>query len=166
MVFAISFIVRASDVEIRVVKTPERREVTPRLSKDQSKEVAKKINTLLLDEENEHTELAISRTLSKDPEYPHVNLTEERIHAFNQIDFMGNPLSSEMHCRNELSKWALKELSASHNHEREMRKKEHKRKLIATTIAGIATILSIIGPIITALVTTGNETTVPTNCTL
>lgn len=166
MVFAISFTLRASEVEIKVTKTPERKELTPRLSKDQSKEIAKKLNNILLSEDNEQTELAISRTLSKDPEYQNINLTQERMCAFNQLDFINEEIASEMILKNELSKWALKELSASHNHEREMRKKEQKRKIVVAVIAGITTVLSIAGPIITALLTTNNTTPACTNYTL
>lgn len=69
--------------------------------------------------------------------------------VFSQLSNIQDELNVDYCLKEQLSRWALKELSAKTNKETSIRKKETQKKVIASTIALIATAASIIAPIIT-----------------
>ncbi len=163
----LSMIIRSSDVHISVdsvVKPSPMREITPRLTKEESKEVARKISTILTESSDHIIEKALSRTISDDPAIEEEEIENIRMGIFSQLSNIQDELNVDYCLKEQLSRWALKELSAKTNKETSIRKKETQKKVIASTIALIATAASIIAPIITFFLVDDCDN-LPTNST-
>lgn len=145
----ISMSLLAADTEITI----QEQQITPRISKEKSRDFARKITTIITQEPHEHIEKAITRTLSKRSEYPTIDLSEQRMHALTHVESVEDELNVDFQLKDEVTKWAIRELAARNNYEHSERKKESKKKIIASIFALITTAISIAGPIITIFAT-------------
>ena len=121
-----------------------------KLSRGESKEVVQKVSKHILREESPEFEQAFERTLTRQADYGATHLSEERVRALQSMENVDESTVVNEELRAELMKWAVQELSARNNHEVDVRKGEEKKKWIATGIAAITTIATVVVPIITA----------------
>lgn len=143
----------AAEVQVSLensLKPSPLREITPRLTKEESKEVARKISTILTESSDHVIEKAISRTISDDPPLMEDDELENiRMGVFSQLNNIQDELNVDYCLKEQLSRWALKELSGKTNQEISIRKRETQKKVIASTVALVATVISIIAPVLT-----------------
>lgn len=146
-------------IDIEMKKEQSTRELTPRLPKEISKEMARKISIILTESNDATIERALYRTVSDDPKHDETELdhaNDKRVQLFHSVSEVHDELNVDNSLKDQLSRWAIKELAARSNHEADCRKKESKKKIIASGIALITTIISIIGPIATFFITNNN----------
>lgn len=116
------------------------------LTRGESKEVVRKVSNYVIQEDNPHVEKALERTLTRNPNYRTMDLGEQRGRALETIKGVDQVVDENL--RAELLKWAVQELSARNNHEVGVRQEEEKKKWVATAIAVLTSIATVVVPVI------------------
>jgi len=120
----------------------------PVLSRGQSKEVSRKISSIVIRDAhaNAPVEAALERTLTARPSD---EVGQRRHQVMQQMQLLEDEDESiNQNLKDELAKWALQELAERNLHEATERQGERRMKWLASGVAALATVMSIITPFI------------------
>lgn len=120
----------------------------PKLTKEESKEIATKVTNILNESGNEHLEKAFTHSLVTPREFQPHELNEKRKMALRSIDTVQDELNVDDGLKSELMQWAIHELAARNNYESSQRKNEARQKWLIAIAGFLTTVTGIVVPII------------------
>lgn len=118
----------------------------PKFTKQQSQEVARKVRTCI--DMDEGSEKAFSKALYSSPK--HEEIHEHRTKMVRCAESLEDEEKPSDEIKSELASWAIRELAHRAENESAEKKRQERYKLIASGIAGIATIVSVVVPLVTS----------------
>lgn len=117
-----------------------------RFSRQQSIEVAHKVGIYIETQSNEKVEKALSNALVVEPKDE--EFREHRTKMLRCVESIEEEEHPSQEIKNELANWAIRELAHKADEETQAKKREERYKLLASGIAGITTIVSVILPFV------------------
>lgn len=117
----------------------------PKFTKQESREVARKVGSCI-NLGGDKGERELSKALARSPKQD--NFREDRTKMFRCAQTIEEDEHPSEEIRGELASWAIRELAHRAEEEAAGKKQQERYKLAASAIAGVATVISVVMPLV------------------